>query len=261
MTPEQFAQEATARLRARVGEFFSNTQHGQGFCAVCAAPDPARHCARCAAHRAQYGNRLADLVVPLAYVRGWMTPRHQSEHHVWQYKHPTHPSIRCMQDLQLMILAGAVLHGSCIARAVGHRWDVVTFVPSAARPGREHPVAQLARQVADQSPHAQRVLLVPGPSIEADRLMLVADRFVVPPAYAPAVAGRHVLVVDDTWVSGSKAQCAALALREAGAATITVICIARWLSWNWTEHQPFMKLPFEPYDAGKCPVAAELCRY
>lgn len=260
MIPERFAQEACTRLHAQVGGFFANTRRGPGFCAVCTGPAPAETCGRCATHRARYGDGLAELVVPLAYVRGWMTPTHQSEHHVWQYKHPTHPSVRCMRDLQLMILVATVLHGPCIARAVGDGWDAVTFVPSATRPGPEHPVRDLADQVADQSPHVERILLDPGPNIEAERHNLVPDRFVVPLEYRPSVAGRHVLVVDDTWVSGSKAQGAALALRDVGARAVTVLCVGRWLSWNRTEHQPFMSLPVESYDARLCPVTATRCQ-
>lgn len=260
MTAERFAEEACAHLHAQVSGFFSNTRRGPGFCAVCTGPGPAGMCGRCATHRAQYGERLADLVVPLAYVRGWMTPKHQSEHHVWQYKHRAHPSARCMQDLQLMILAATALHGRCMARAVGRGWDAVTFVPSATRPGPEHPVSHLARQVTDHSPHTERILLAPGPNIEAERHNLVPDRFAVPPEYRRAVTGRHVLVVDDTWVSGGNAQAAALALREVAARTVTVLCVGRWLSWNRTEHQPFMRLPVEPYDARLCPVTATPCQ-
>lgn len=260
MTPERFAQEACARLHAQVSGFFSNTRRGPGFCAVCTSPGSAGICGRCATHRAQYGDRVADLVVPLAYVRGWMTPKHQSEHHVWQYKHRTHQSARCMRDLRMMILAAILLHGPCIARAVGRGWDAVTFVPSATRPGLEHPVSDLAGQVCDQSPHAQQIVLSPGPNIEAERHNLVPDRFVVPSQHRAAVAGRHVLVVDDTWVSGGNAQSAALALRESGARAVTVLCIGRWLSWNRSEHQPFMRLPAEPYNARLCPVTATPCQ-
>lgn len=158
-----------------------------------------------------------------------------------------------------MILVATVLHGPCIARAVGHGWDAVTYVPSATRPGPEHPVRDLADQAADQSPHAERIRLDPGPNIEAERHNLVPDRFVVPLEYRPSVAGRHVLVVDDTWVSGSKAQGAALALREVGARAVTVLCVGRWLSWTRTEHQPFMSLPVESYDARLCPLTATRC--
>lgn len=216
-------------------------------------------CDQCTSQRATYGTGLADLVVPLAYVKGWMIPPHQSEHHVRRYKHLTQPSHKCLQDLKLMMLAGTWLHGECIARTAGW-WQVVTFVPSASRPGPEHPVAELARQVAPFKLNAHRILLGIGPGFaaEPDRWPR-PDRFVVPPKFAPVVAGQHVLVVDDTWVSGGKAQSAALALKAAGASAVTIICIGRWLSFRWAEHRPLIENLTEPYDAVQCPVTGGAC--
>lgn len=202
MTPDHVATELQTLLRSRVGAFFSNTSREPGRCAVCTAPAVAGLCRICAAQRAAYGSQLADLVVPLAYVRGWMTPTHQSEHHVWRYKHPVQPSPRCLDDLRLMTRACVVLHDACIARAVGRR-QVVTFVPSLSRPGPDHPVAELARQVVGGT---QRIRLTPGPGIGVEPSRSPrADRFVVAPECRSVIAGRHVLVVDDAWVSGSKA--------------------------------------------------------
>lgn len=259
MTPEQLAQQLRATLYSQVGAFFSNTQRRPGHCAVCTAPAPAALCSSCDRHRATYGPQLANLVLPLAYVRGWMQPRHQSEHHLWQYKHRTFPDQRCMQDLQLMVGASVVLQGPCVLRTMSRVWDTVTFVPSATRLGTDHPAVELARSAADQIPGVARILLDPGPSIGAERHVLVPDRFVVRPESWPLVAGKHVLVIDDTWVSGAKAQAAALALRAAGAWAVTVICVGRWLSWNWTEQQQLIKNLSAPYDALQCPVTGSAC--
>lgn len=135
---------------------------------------------QCRDQRAECGDSLADLVVPLAYVEARMTPtRHQSEHHMYAYKR-TPPVEKCANDLALMILGGSILHGECIARAAGVWWGVITFVPSAKRPGADHPAAQLARQVVDFGHGAQRVGLDLGPSGADSRRAVLADRFVVP---------------------------------------------------------------------------------
>lgn len=74
------------------------------------------------------------------------------------------------------------------------------------------------------------------------------------------MAGQHVLVVDDTWVSGDKPQSAALALRAAGARTVTLLLVARWLSWNHNEqHKRLISSLKEPYDARQCPVTGDAC--
>jgi predicted amidophosphoribosyltransferase len=43
------------------------------------------------------------------------------------------------------------------------------------------------------------------------------------------VRGRRVLLIEDTWTSGGNAQSAALILRRGGAASMTIVAIARWL--------------------------------
>ena len=229
MIPQHIADLAAERLYELVGAFFTNTSRGPGRCQVCTGPATESLCPQCSTWHATYGTDLADLVVPLAYAKGYMDPLHQSAHHVHQYKHHLRPSVECQRDLKLMVRTATLLHGECIAQAVGW-WDVLTFVPSASRPGAEHPVVDLARAVAPRNPEPARVLLDLGPDIlTGPQRHPLPHRFAVSDRFLPKVAGRHVLLVDDTWVSGDKPQSAALALRAAGARTVTILCIARWL--------------------------------
>lgn len=50
-----------------------------------------------------------------------------------------------------------------------------------------------------------------------------------------AVAGRHVLLVEDTWVSEASAQSEAVSLHRAGDHHVTVMCIARMLKAKWED--------------------------
>jgi len=136
---------ARDRLLTEVGVFFNNTHRGAGICDVCTGPATGALCHQCRTSRETFGTRLADLVVPLTYIKGKMRPRHQSEHHMYAYK-AARPAPKCRRDLLLMVFAATTLHARCIARSVGSDWDAVTFVPSVNRPGRDHPVAQLAAQ-------------------------------------------------------------------------------------------------------------------
>lgn len=121
-------------------------------------------------------------------------------------------------------------------------------------------MAELARQVAAHNLNAQRVLLALGPGYAAEPTRSArTDRFVVGPEFVPLVVGQHVLVVDDTWVSGGKAQSAALALKAAGAGAVTIVCIGRWLSYRWEGHRPLIESLHEPYDATRCPVTGGTC--
>jgi len=60
----------------------------------------------------------------------------------------------------------------------------------------------------------------------------LVGRYFDPGRYATSreLAGASVLLIDDTWVSGSSAQSAAAALRRAGAAHVACVVIGRWLT-------------------------------
>ena len=127
------------------------------------------------------------------------------------------------------------------------------------RPGGDHPEAELARAVHSVYAH-DKVALHVGPGLgEAPSRVSRPDRFVVPTAYRPFIAGRHVLVVDDTWVSGAKSQSAALALKDAGAARVTILCVTRWLRYDWADHRQLIDTLAEPYNAMRCPVTGGGC--
>lgn len=259
MISPEMRQQVRHNLHREVGGFFTNAIRSSSTCRVCTAPATAGLCAQCASHRSQYGNQLADQVVPLAYAKGNMN--HQSGHHMYRYKNRINPSIECQRDLKLMILGATLLHGECIARAHGW-WDVITFVSSETRPGTAHPVVELARQVVSRNePEVIRILLGIGPDIEAEpKRFPLPERFIVADQWRASVAGRHVLIVDDTWVSGNKSQSAALALKAAGARAVTIICLARWLSPTFSvEQDQFVRTAVAPYDALTCPVTGGAC--
>ncbi|NYH80886.1 hypothetical protein FHR84_004258 [Actinopolyspora biskrensis] len=263
MTDEEIRTELRRQLTRRVGGFFHNTRKIHGVtCLVCAGPVSSNEdvCSRCAGHRAEFGDRLADRVLLLTYVRG-QQPRtqHQSAHTVRAYKWPWSPVERCLNDLRLMVLAATRIHARCVAESAGRIWDSVTFVPSRNRPGAEHPVAELARHVAFRNRSENRLVLEIGPGFDASERVVRTDQFVVPDGYRERVMGKHVLLVDDTWTSGAKMQSAAVALSDAGAEQVTALCVARWCRHDWPDHRELLDSCAEPYDAFGCPVLGEGC--
>lgn len=185
---------------------------------------------------------------------------HQSAHHVIRYKAELRPSLENLQDLQLMIHTASSFHGACIAGVTGW-WEALTFVPSEKRPGTEHPVVELAKRVAPSRSNVDKILLEVGPDISTEPTRWpMTTRFVVAKKWRRKIAGKHVLVVDDTWVSGGKSQSAAIALKDAGATAVTILCVARWLSQTYGEdHRLMIKDVTSPYDAATCPVTGGAC--
>jgi hypothetical protein len=105
-----------------------------------------------------------------------------------------------------------------------------------------------------------KVGLAIGPGGTAPRSTIPQpNRFFVPDEYVPQVTDKHVLVIEDTWVSGDKAQSAALALKAAGARRVTSLCVTRWLRYDWEDHRALIETLTEPYDAARCPVTGSCC--
>jgi hypothetical protein len=124
-------------------------------------------------------------------------------------------------------------HRACLEAAAGGRVELVLPVPSSARPGRAPlervgglaalAVSALGGQ-ASWLPSALR--RVPG---EIGHMHPNAAAFTVPPMARAAVRDSRVLLIDDTYVSGSRSQSAAAALRLAGAGAVVIAPLGRVL--------------------------------
>ncbi len=91
---------------------------------------------------------------------------------------------------------------------------------------------ELARHLAPHKTDAHLLLrtrhTAPQPSLKrADRLRNVKGAFAVEPLRAAALKGQRVVLVDDVMTSGASLFAAAAVLRQAGAAHITALVVAR----------------------------------
>lgn len=219
-------------------------------CRVCAAP--VRHfefCWRCSEHRRVAGP--ADVVAPLAYAVGGT----ESAAVLSSYKnHPIRAErTRCALIVRAMLSSAVLLHESCFNAVTGAQVTVRTVIPSLSyRPGI-HPLASIAESIGLLTVPA----LIPGRDARCDRLVR-SEKFAL--NSSTTVKDRHVLVLDDVWTTGSNAQSAALALRWAGAAVVSVLVIGRWLSpTNPLTYKFFRSRPGTPYDPHVCPVTGGCC--
>jgi predicted amidophosphoribosyltransferase len=113
-------------------------------------------------------------------------------------------------------------HGDCIrVMAGGGDWDTITSVPSSASRVGQHPLEVaigMSRSLRDK----YEVVLRPG---AAKLSHLKADD----QGYAVVqnVRGRRLVVIDDTFTSGARAQSAASCLQAAGAEVMAVVAVGR----------------------------------
>src|SRR6201996_1346739 len=210
---------AAARCRRGPGsavDLWSPLPPGDGCCPVCRGPVRPGYprCFQCAMHRADAHGWLADVVGPISYAAQGGPPYSR----LCQYKADDPDAAAARAVLRAVLLTFLREHGPCVWRRAGMPPPArLAVVPSGqGRPG-PHPLTGLLAPLGlPAGPLAGR----PGEPLER---ALNPHRF----RAGAAGAGRSVLLVDDTWVSGSSAQSAAVALRMAGARHVAVAVLGR----------------------------------
>jgi hypothetical protein len=215
-------------------------------CGVCRGPAQSgfARCYQCEAHRMLGRGLLADAVVPISYaVRGTAFADD-----LWRYKSRPAPSASARGSLLALLLAFLADHGACVWRhAAMPAPDRLAVVPSGVgRPG-PHPLLALASPYLRLPPWP--LLIRPGrQGRDLDIGRFVASR---------AEAGRSVLLVDDTWVSGASAQSASAALKLAGARHVAIVVLGRHVNPADPRAAGFAAgLVPGPYDPAACAVHA-----
>jgi hypothetical protein len=124
-----------------------------------------------------------------------------------------------------------VTHRTCLAEAAGSGVDLVLPVPSSARPGRTplEAVEGLAALCLSSVPPGASWTPRALQRAEGDigHMRPHARAFAVPGSWRATVRGARVLLLDDTYVSGARAQSAAAALRHCGARSVLVAPLGR----------------------------------
>jgi hypothetical protein len=264
-------QELVDRLRPLIAGVMSNPLRLPGTtCSICTREvgDGYQRCFRCKADRENNaapfelgppGNqpspyRTADLVVPLSYaVKG-----HQAYTDLLQYKSAVSPSQAAQERLSVLTALFQVCHGRCIDRVIGQPVTDLAVLPSLQDRQGPHPLQSISHHLPRTW---QRIQLTAARYLPADP----AARRQTNPAFfhcPEPLHNRHVVLFDDTWVTGGHAQGAALCLRNAGAARVTVLTLGRCLEPSWPDTLSFLRrfgLPMKPYDVAICPVTGGSC--
>ncbi|KAA1250751.1 amidophosphoribosyltransferase [Mycobacterium simiae] len=220
-------------------------------CVTCTTPvDGYERCYRCQHDRC--AGVAADVVAPLVYG----IERRQSGMVLRHYKDD--PSAQARRQharvLRRLLYLGITRHQACIETLVGQPVSARVAVPSLNRRPGVHPFVALA---AAMKATGEDLTLSPAAGATGERLAS-ATQFEV--TSARGLTGQHILVLDDTWTTGSRAQSAALALRAAGAGHVSVMVIGRWLSPGFGRNAEFVSTRLRrEYDPGICPVTGGAC--
>ena len=237
-------------LATHAAAYLANTiRESYVTCSVCAAPvDGYLRCFQCNQHAATHGDRLADIVGSLIYAANAA----QAGRVMYGYKANPQVKEHLIVVASLMWVAIA-RHTGCVGHLIGAPVSHWAAVPSLRDPSREHPIHQI---VNAHPPAPLEATLAPAPGVGTRRD--IGDHFV---AVERLPAGSHVMLLDDSWVSGGHAQSAALTLRTAGAAKISVLTVARWLKPGWAPTDEFIRtrLANRDYDPGVCPWTGGDC--
>ena len=245
----EFSPELTAigdLLVAEAGQYLKSvTRSLENLCEICALPVGPTwdRCWQCNQH-AKVGGPLADRVASLIYA---VEPDTQAYLTVRNYKAElSGPSlVQRMRELLAVGLRGHIQCLSSIAEAPISGWAVV---PSRRRRSALRDlVVDLAR-----NPQQEVEITLQG---EPGQRELNPESWVVTIPEAPP---GHVLVIDDSWVSGASAQSVASSLKRSGVEHVSVLTVARILKTNQTEIKEFTQkqLPKLDFDWRRCPWTA-----
>jgi hypothetical protein len=189
---------------------------GDGVCTVCrsSAGEGFDLCYQCSQHRMAARGNLADVVAPISYA----IKRAQHAHNLIAYKATS--SGQAIRDLSSLGVLFIAYHWECLTRPLGGPFTHIVTVPSTRGRVGPHPIdTAVAARIG-----LPALTPATNPAYPADDRNFHPDRFTLP---ADSAAGARVLLVDDTWTTGSRAQSLAYALKAAGAAGVAAVILGR----------------------------------
>lgn len=140
-------------------------------------------------------------------------------------------------------------HHHCISRAAGGSWDLACVVPSTSPELHGVDTLHPLEALAGRAEHIGR--LEPG-LLERNPQVPLAHNHGSPRAYRvanPTLAGKRVLLLDDTFTTGARIQSAASTLSVAGAQVLACLVIGRVINpffdastrrfWTYASARPF----------------------
>ncbi|WP_415096449.1 phosphoribosyltransferase [Micropruina sp.] len=247
--------DPTALLQGLAGTYLRNPRRTTGACAACCGGVNPEYmlCYPCEAFRQQ--GRLSNAAGFCIYAAQGT----QAGQLMYGYKAP-YPAREHVVVMSLLLQLALNNHAQCPSRLVGQRVTHWAAVPSTRGRIAPHPLRGMVAAIRPEP----EVVLTHVEGVQPVRQRVVPGLF---RSGASLADGSHVLLVDDTWASGGTPLSAVHALREAGASWVSIIAVARWLSFD------FMRAPTSGptldlhrsllsqvvYDLSACPFTGSVC--
>jgi hypothetical protein len=154
--------------------------------------------------------------------------------HLRGYKDAPLPEARSVHTAHLVarLRSWVTADDSRLAHRFGSGWDVVATVPSSCRPAMA-PVDAVVTAVPELGRHA--TLLIRGPEVTGHLVAARRGFELADGVDRDGLRGRTVLVVDDTVITGARAQSAAAALRIHGAHVVGILALGRVVAGRGSE--------------------------
>jgi predicted amidophosphoribosyltransferase len=197
---------------------------------------------------------VLDAVAPISY----SVAREQLHHALASYKRLDDEVARRLQAILAAILWRFLTeHEHCLAKAAKtDRFQLITTVPSGdADRDERHPLRRIVGELVGPTRDRHEALLRRTNSGAAPRTFSPTKFEATMP-----LKNASILLIDDTWTTGSSAQSAAAALRQAGAGRIAAVVIGRHLNREWHENDRRIRGIARPFAWDACALCAEPAR-
>jgi hypothetical protein len=201
---------------------------GDGVCRIChGCPNPGWHtCWSCDSVTSQI-SRPCELVVPISL---YEIPS-QLHHVLRHYKSNRFPELHDRFGAQVASLLSYFLstNGECVEGFAGGPWDVITTVPSSGDRGGQHPLVTAMNRVVSLREQSETLLTRGDVAIDHRTASDDGYRTIRP------LDGERILLVDDTYTSGSRAQSAASRLSLDGGEVVAIVPLGRVINPSFNE--------------------------
>lgn len=227
-------------------------------CAVCRGPIKATYqmCYDCMERDRQFGDKTADIVVPLSYAVKNHKDLQQFYFDLHRYK-DERPSQPALNRLKALLLLFRLHHLHCLENEVGMKVKSVVTVPS-RRNRANHPLPDIAQMLERTLDGVAGIPVISAQHVAPPR----GDRPQRTDPSAFSIDTRlsgHVLILEDTWVKGHNAQSLAIQAKQAGAQRVSIVVLARMLDYDYSLTRDLIDSwqPDDHFDIGLCPISGD----